>query len=346
MKVCDYTNDGVRVIQLNNINDIYFNDENKVFVSNNKADSLKSCNAFPGDLVFAKMMPAGRLCILPNTHERYLLGSDAIRLKLNCSLFDSFFILEDINRTAIRNSITSRTAGSTRQRIGLPELKRTKFYCPELKEQQKIGNFFRLIEEKMAIINNKINTLKKYKKGLCNYLFIDDSISNIHLYDLVNNKPSQLLTKDIEKNVGTYPVYDATGKVLKKIDYYQQESDSVSIIKYGSGCGRTFISKGKHSILGTMTDLIPFDKGNTYFIYAYTNSNSFRRIVKKYTEIGTTPNLYYSDYSTATISLKALTNKDQISKLILNIEEKEDLLNQQLNQLNILKKNLLNLLFI
>ena len=345
MKVCDYTNCGVRVIQLNNINDIYFNDENKVFVSDSKANSLKSCNAFPGDLIFAKMMPAGRLCILPNTYSRYLLGSDAIRLNLNISKFDPFFILEDINRPAIRNSITSRTAGSTRQRIGLPELKRTKFYCPDLLEQTKIGDFFRKIEGKIDVTTKKIDILKKYKEGLCNNFFNDTASRKITLETLVCNCPSQLLTKDIEKNLGIYPVYDASGKPYKHIDFYQQEKDCVSIIKYGSGCGRTFLASGKHSILGTMTDLKP-KSVNPIFIYAFTISQSFRRVVKKYTEIGTTPNLYFSDYGKAIISESALKNEGKIVSIINDLELQQLMLQSKLVSLTRLKNYLLKNLFI
>ena len=164
LKVSDYTQFGVRVIQLNNINDIYFNDDNKVFVSVKKADSLKSCNAYSGDLIFAKMMPAGRLCILPKTYDRYLLGSDAIRLKPNIDKYYCFFLLECLNRTIIRNSITSKTSGSTRQRIGLLDLKKTSFYCPNYIEQKQIGLFFELIESKITNISKKINILKKYKR--------------------------------------------------------------------------------------------------------------------------------------------------------------------------------------
>lgn len=166
LKVSDYTKSGVRVIQLNNINDIYFNDDNKVFVSIKKADSLKSCNAYSGDLIFAKMMPAGRLCILPKTYDRYLLGSDAIRLKPNIDKYYCFFLLECLNRTIIRNSITSKTSGSTRHRIGLLDLKKTSFYCPNYAEQKRIGLFFELIESKISIISKKIDILKKYKKGM------------------------------------------------------------------------------------------------------------------------------------------------------------------------------------
>ena len=292
------------------------------------------------------MMPAGRVCVLPNLYKKYLLGSDAIRLKLNALRYDSFFIIENLNRSIIRNNINSRTAGSTRQRIGLSELKKTSFYCPHLVEQKKIGFFFQEIERKIKIIERKIDILKKYKEGLCDYLFKESIHDSIHLYDLVANNPSQMLTKDIEQNVGIYPVYDATGKILKFINYYQQSSDTISIIKYGSGCGRTFISKGYHSILGTMTDLKPFDQADVLFIYAYTLSRHFASIIKKYIEIGTTPNLYFSDYSKATISNKAIKNKKIISLIIRSIEKKELLLFNEFNKLKNIKKYLLNSLFI
>ena len=219
-------------------------------------------------------------------------------------------------------------------------------YPQDKKEQEMIVNFLRKIDYKNELLERKIETLKKYKEGLCDYLFKESIHDSIHLYDLVANNPSQMLTKDIEQNVGIYPVYDATGKILKFINYYQQSSDTISIIKYGSGCGRTFISKGYHSILGTMTDLKPFDQADVLFIYAYTLSRHFASIIKKYIEIGTTPNLYFSDYSKATISNKAIKNKKIISLIIRSIEKKELLLFNEFNKLKNIKKYLLNSLFI
>ncbi|MDP4043250.1 hypothetical protein, partial [Mycoplasmopsis arginini] len=75
-----------------------------------------------------------------------------------------------------------------------------KLYVPSDKNEQiKISKFIELFEKKIDTCKLKLETLKKYKKGLCDYLFIDEQNSNIHLYDLVENNPSQLLTKDIEK---------------------------------------------------------------------------------------------------------------------------------------------------
>ena len=222
----------------------------------------------------------------------------------------------------------------------------TEFRIPSLNEQEKIIVFINTIQKKINIIKDKLNVLKKYKEGLCNYFFKIEENDHHQLKEYVNNYASQLLTKDIDHNIGEYPVYDASGSPYKNIDFYQQDKDTISIIKYGSGCGRTFISRGYHSILGTMTDLIPNQNVDVYFIYAFTLSKYFKSIVKKYIEIGTTPNLYYSDYSKAIISNKALCSCKSISIIINSIESKEKLLSNELKDLNVIKKNLLNKMFI
>ena len=227
LKVSDYTQSGVRVIQLNNINDIYFNDDNKVFVSVKKADSLKSCNAYSGDLIFAKMMPAGRLCILPKTYDRYLLGSDAIRLKPNIDKYYCFFLLECLNRTIIRNSITSKTSGSTRQRIGLSDLKKTSFYCPNYIEQKQIGLFFELIESKISIISKKINILKKYKEGIINLCFSKGKkyklLSFIHQIDRRNK---------LNENLYVYSISNKKGFISQEEQFDGNEIASINKKRY------------------------------------------------------------------------------------------------------------------
>src|SRR5699024_5203592 len=55
LKKSDYKDNGIRIIQLQNINDGNFNDNYKIYTSSEKADILKSCNIYPGDIVIAKM---------------------------------------------------------------------------------------------------------------------------------------------------------------------------------------------------------------------------------------------------------------------------------------------------
>ena len=217
------------------------------------------------------------------------------------------------------------------------------FSYPSKSEQLKIVALLNAVYLKMSIIDRKISILKKYKIGLVNNWFNNDK-NHVKLASLVHNKASQLLTSHISNNKGIYAVYDASGTPYKSIDFYNTEADSISIIKYGSGCGRTFIAKGKHSVLGTMVELIPNNEKNLMYLYAYTLSNSFKKICKKYIEIGTTPNLYYSDFSKADVYYP--NNRDLFIIVFETLMKIEDNLYLSLNNIKLLKKYLLNTLFI
>ena len=161
LKSCDYTENVIPVIQLNNITETYLDFSQRIiFTSTKKADELKACNAFPNELIIAKMMPAGRACISSTLYSRYVLGSDAIRVSPDLSLTNLFFIRAQINSNRIKAYIRERTTGSTRQRIGIPELKKIPMFMPTKIEQDKIGNFVELLELRIATQNKIIKERK------------------------------------------------------------------------------------------------------------------------------------------------------------------------------------------
>ena len=233
--------------------------------------------------------------------------------------------------------------GSTIQGISSKEIKKIQLNYPSLEEQNKIASFLNIIESKIKILESKINILKKYKEGLITSWF-NYKGNTVKLNTLVNPKVSQLLTNQIKNNFGKYIVYDASGTPYKKIDFFNNSSNSIAIIKYGSGCGRTFLTFGNHSVLGTMIELVPKNINDLEYIYAFTQSNIFKRTCKKYIEIGTTPNLYFSDYGSS--NLYYPTNKIKFITSIKGIENRIIRHEEMLDSLHKLKKQLLNDLFI
>ena len=214
---------------------------------------------------------------------------------------------------------------------------------PFEEEQTKIAHFLNLINSKIKYIDKKIEALKKYRKGIINSWFKNNG-KTLRLCELVTQQTSQLLTHQIKDNIGTYPVYDATGNIYKSIDFYMNANDSIAIIKYGSGCGRTFITHDKHCVLGTMSELIPLNHRDLTYIFAFTESSKFKKICKKYIEVGTTPNLYYSDYSTELVYYP--DERNNFVELIDLISKKRVYLETEKEKLNQLKRQLLKDMFI
>lgn len=103
LKSSDYTTEGVRIIQLQNIGDGYFDDNYKIYTSTEKAMSLSSNLIYPNEIIIAKMAhPLARATILPKIEDKYLMASDGIRLKIDDTKFDNYFIYSQINSEKFR----------------------------------------------------------------------------------------------------------------------------------------------------------------------------------------------------------------------------------------------------
>lgn len=173
LKKSDYKDNGIRIIQLQNINDGNFNDNYKIYTSSEKADILKSCNIYPGDIVIAKMAdPLARATILPqNKENRYLMASDAIRLKVDDKSFNKIFMVNYINSRRFRRQAEDNSSGSTRMRIGLVTLGQLKISSPNKKEQDIIGDFFSKLDRQIELEEQKLEKLEEQKKGYMQKIF-------------------------------------------------------------------------------------------------------------------------------------------------------------------------------
>ena len=170
----DYTKEGIRVIQLQNIGDGIFIDDHKIYTSIAKADQLKSCNIFPGEIIISKMGdPVARACLIPtNKDERYLMASDGIRLSVDSKKYDCKFVLDSINQSSFRRKAISHSTGSTRKRITLPDLRNLRIFVPQFKEQQKIADFLSVIDKKIELVAQQLEQARTFKKGLLQRMFI------------------------------------------------------------------------------------------------------------------------------------------------------------------------------
>lgn len=173
LKTNDYTDSGIRIIQLQNIGDGKFNDDYKIFTSLEKANELLSCNIYAGDIILSKMGdPVGRACIIPDSLDRGLMASDGIRLVVDEDFYKKYFIFSLINSKRIRDSIEEKSTGSTRKRIGLDILKTIKLIIPNtLAEQQKIADCLSSLDNLIEAEEQRIEQLQLHKKGLMQKLF-------------------------------------------------------------------------------------------------------------------------------------------------------------------------------
>ena len=114
LKSEDYTELGIRIIQLQNIGDGAFLNDYKIYTSPEKANELLSCNIYPDEILISKMGdPVARCCIVPKHHDRYVMCSDGIRLVVDKKNYSSIFMFYQINYQDFRQSASDVSTGST-----------------------------------------------------------------------------------------------------------------------------------------------------------------------------------------------------------------------------------------
>ena len=167
LKSADYTSEGVRVIQLQNIGDGKFKNDYKIYTSVRKADELLTNNIYPGDIILSKMGdPVARACIIPDHHERYLMCSDGIRLSVDQSRFNIYFIYKLINGRDFRTKASNAGTGSTRKRIGLSELRELELSYPALEQQEAIASILSDMDAEIEQLEHKLSKARKMKQGM------------------------------------------------------------------------------------------------------------------------------------------------------------------------------------
>ena len=116
------TNKEVRIIQLSNIGEDGWRDENTKYTTFEHLPNIARSEVHPGDIVIAKMMPAGRAILCPTGDSKYVLSSDAVKFVLKEGIYNKY-VLYAINSSHFREQVYDNVQGVTRVRTSLKKLR-------------------------------------------------------------------------------------------------------------------------------------------------------------------------------------------------------------------------------
>lgn len=290
-----------------------------------------------------------------NESNRFLLNQRLVCLRGIQNASNSSFLNSLIKTSKFYYSFFSESKGGTgnQSNVGVEDLRNITLFFPKIEEQQKIADFLSAVDTRIQNLEKKKALLAQYKKGVMQQIFKqairfkDDEGNDFpewekkKLGDVCSKSSSNISANKIEDNFGEYVIYGASG-ALKKIDFYKEENDYVSIIKDGAGVGRIFYCKGKSSVLGTMEMIKPKKDLNTFFLYCLLGRINF----KKYVTGSTIPHIYFKDYKKEKCGVPALKEQTKIANFLSAIDQKIALVYQQIEKTETYKKGLLQQLFV
>ena len=127
----------VRIIQLSNIGEDGWRDENTKYTTFEHLSEISRSEVHSDDIVIAKMMPAGRAIICPSSDVKYVLSSDAVKFVLPEGICNEY-ILNSINSSVFREQVYDNVQGVTRVRTSLQKLRTYLLPLPPYNEQLRI----------------------------------------------------------------------------------------------------------------------------------------------------------------------------------------------------------------
>lgn len=290
LKSDDYLDEGVPLIQLNNIRDGKHILRNMKFISDNKKKDLVRHLALPQDIVIAKMAdPVARAAIVSDEFKEYVIVADCVKLTPNLKLVDLNFLIWAINSDCVRENAELVSTGTTRIRINLGELKKLKVPYPSLSEQIQIRTF---LDYETAKIDSLIEKQQQ-------------------LIQLLKEKRQAVISHAVTKGLNSdVPMKDSgvewLGQVpedweVSKIQYYAKiesgHTPSKSIEKYWENCTIPWISLNDSKQLR----VVDYISDTAFEISELGLANSSARILPKNTVVFTRD---------ASIGLSAITTKE------------------------------------
>ena len=148
LKTGDYVDDGVRVIQINNIGESNFRDKNKKYITEEKYKSLLKHSVVPGDIVVAKMgEPIGRACILPDYISKAVIVADCMKIRPNLAIINRKYLEFLLNTEEVKAQFRKYSQGSTRVRLNLTMLRQIKVLYPPIELQNQFADFVKQVDK-------------------------------------------------------------------------------------------------------------------------------------------------------------------------------------------------------
>ena len=317
------------------------------------------------DLLFVrssvKLEGVGLTCLINNDMKNTVYSGFLIRFReknsntlLNFSFKKIYFY-----NPKFRNNLLKKSAKSANVNINQDNLSMLTINIPSILEQQKIGNVFELIDKKIELQSKKIEDLKLFKKGLVSNIF--GSFENTTKYKLGE------LLKEVNiktKTNNAHSIISSTTKgIFLQSEYFNKQSASDNNIGYKILQKNQLVISPQNLWMGNININDKYNIGivsPSYKIYDINNINldlfkewlKTPRALYEYnmsSEQGASivrKNLNEDLFKDITIDLPNLQFQNKYGNLFNKLNAKIHLENNKLNNLQELKKGLMQNMFV
>ncbi|NTP76981.1 restriction endonuclease subunit S [Enterococcus faecium] len=165
-----YVDEGHFYLESNNVKDGRINRNTEVFINDEFYEKQKDKWLHTNDIVMVQSGHVGHTAVIPEDLDK--TAAHALIMFSNYKTKTSpFFLNYQFQTLTAKRKLENITTGNTIKHILASEMKKFEVTIPEHVEQQKIGSFFKQLDDTIALHQRKLDLLKETKKGFLQKMF-------------------------------------------------------------------------------------------------------------------------------------------------------------------------------
>src|SRR5699024_5735724 len=126
-------------------------------ISKDKFEELNRFELEPNDFIMSGAGTIGSIARVPNEIKKGVINQALIRIRIKEGVVDSEYFLQWIRSKNMQDRLKEANPASAMENlIPMSDLKKWNISIPNFKEQQKIGEFFKVLDEWIANQERKI----------------------------------------------------------------------------------------------------------------------------------------------------------------------------------------------
>ena len=331
-----------------------------------KFDSRKGTVFEPEFILYGKLRPYLKNWLFPNFKGIALGDFWVFEPNNSSSIFDYYLIQSDKYQT-----VANISSGTKMPRSDWKTVSETVFSIPDsINEQEKIGAFFKHLDNTIALHQQKQRQIRSLKQGFIKNLFPNNKNSaprirfSIFNDDWNQRNASEIFTSVSDKNYPELPVLSASqekGMVLREsngidIKYDQKSTGTYKRVLPGQFVMhlRSFQGGFAYSTIEGITSpaytILAFrNKEDHYPLFwksIFSSKNFIKRLEAITYGIRDGRSISYADFSTLRFWIPSYEEQKQIGDFIESIDATIAFYQRQIDMMQSLKKELLNKMFI
>ncbi|HFG6933640.1 TPA: restriction endonuclease subunit S [Acinetobacter baumannii] len=346
--------------------------EDVKYIDNSDLSMLSRSKLYIDDLLFTYVGTIGEVALIPENDKFYLAPNVCRIRRVNKNILSKYLMFLFSNDNFKKNQIDKYTTKSSQPALSMENIRKFEIVFPSVEEQTKIASFLSTVDEKISQLTQKHELLNQYKQGMMQKLFsqqirfkADDGsefgewengcLGDITAiqggYAFKSNSFGKGATKvlrigDIRNNIFLDCFNGVYSEEIPDARYVVSK-DAIVMALSGATFGKLGkVVTGSAYLNQRVATFKVNEKTTNEYVYQVMLSKDFFNYIQSIPSASAQPNISNQDVINFEILIPCLEEQTKIANFLSAIDQKIEVVAQQIEQAKTWKKGLLQQMFV